>query len=55
MRDPAGSTYDKQTPYSVQDLEGMRGTVLQLPVRDQIDLISDGTIDPQLIVELYSK
>ena len=37
------------------DIEKLRGTVLQLPVRDQIDLISDGTIDPQLIVELYSK
>ncbi len=29
VQDPPGSTYDKQTPYSVQDLEGMRGTVLQ--------------------------
>ena len=37
------------------DIEKLRGTVLQLPVRDQIVLISDGTIDPQLIVELYSK
>ena len=37
------------------DIEKLRGTVLQLPVRDQIDLITDGTIDPQLIVELYSK
>ena len=37
------------------DIEKLRGTVLQLPARDQIDLISDGTIDPQLIVELYSK
>ena len=37
------------------DIEKLRGTVLQLPTRDQIDLISDGTIDPQLIVELYSK
>ena len=37
------------------DIEKLRGSVLQLPGRDQIDLITDGTIDPQLIVELYSK
>ena len=37
------------------DIEKLRGTVLQLPSGDQIDLVSDGTIDPQLIVELYSK
>ena len=37
------------------DIEKLRGTILQLPTHDQIDLISDGTIDPQLIVELYSK
>ena len=37
------------------DIEKLRGTVLQLPTRDQIDLITDGTIDPQFIVELYSK
>ncbi len=29
VKDPVGSTYDKQTPYSVQDLEGMRGSILQ--------------------------
>ena len=29
VRDPAGSTYSKQTPYSVKDLEGMQNTVLQ--------------------------
>lgn len=33
------------------DVEKLRGTVLQVPVRDQIDL----EIDAQLIVELYSK
>ena len=33
------------------DIEQLRGTVLQLPSRDQIDL----DIDAQLIVELYSK
>ena len=33
------------------DVEKLKGTVLQLPVRDQIDL----DLDPQLIVELYSK
>ena len=37
------------------DIEKLQGSVLQLPTRDQIDLISDSTIDPQLIVELYSK
>ncbi|MBE6479879.1 MAG: 30S ribosomal protein S4 [Atopobiaceae bacterium] len=37
------------------DIEKLQGSVLQLPSRDQIDLISDETIDPQLIVELYSK
>ena len=29
VRDPAGSTYDKQTPYSVKDLEGMAGSLLK--------------------------
>ena len=33
------------------DIEKLQGTVLQVPVRDQIDL----EIDAQLIVELYSK
>ena len=33
------------------DIEKLQGTVLQVPVRDQIDL----EIDTQLIVELYSK
>ncbi|ADK68681.1 SSU ribosomal protein S4P [Olsenella uli DSM 7084] len=33
------------------DIEKLQGTVLQTPVRDQIDL----DIDAQLIVELYSK
>ena len=33
------------------DIEQLQGTVLQVPVRDQIDL----EIDAQLIVELYSK
>ncbi len=37
------------------DIEKLAGTVLTAPSRDQVDLISDGTIDPQLIVELYSK
>ena len=29
VKDPEGSTYDKQTPYSVKDLEGMSGSILQ--------------------------
>ncbi len=29
VQDPPGSTYSKQTPYSVKDLEGMRKTILQ--------------------------
>jgi len=29
VKDPAGSTYDKQTPYSVKDLEGMAGSILK--------------------------
>lgn len=33
------------------DIEKLQGTVLQLPVRDQIDI----DIDAKLIVELYSK
>ncbi len=37
------------------DIEKLAGTVLSVPSRDQIDLVTDGTIDPQLIVELYSK
>ncbi|MBQ9058150.1 MAG: 30S ribosomal protein S4 [Atopobiaceae bacterium] len=37
------------------DIEKLQGSVLQLPVRDQIDLITSETINPQLIIELYSK
>ena len=37
------------------DIEKLQGSVLQTPGGDQIDLVTDGTIDPQLIVELYSK
>ena len=37
------------------DIEKLQGSVLQVPSRDQIDLVVSGTIDPQLIVELYSK
>lgn len=37
------------------DIEKLQGQVLQTPNRDQIDLVTDETIDPQLIVELYSK
>lgn len=37
------------------DIEKLAGSVLAAPSRDQVDLIGDGTIDPQLIVELYSK
>lgn len=37
------------------DIEKLQGSVLQIPVRDQIDIVTDGTVDPQLIVELYSK
>jgi small subunit ribosomal protein S4 len=33
------------------DIEKLKGTILQIPTRDQIDL----DIDAQLIVELYSK
>ena len=29
VQDPPGSTYDKQTPYSVKDLEGMPSSLLQ--------------------------
>ena len=29
VKDPEGSTYDKQTPYSVKDLEGMAGSILR--------------------------
>ena len=29
VKDPEGSTYDKQTPYSVKDLESMAGSILQ--------------------------
>ncbi len=29
VRDPAGSTYDSQTPYTVKDLEAMNGSLLQ--------------------------
>lgn len=37
------------------DIEKLSGTVLQLPTRDQIDIVTDETIDPQLIVNLYSR
>ena len=37
------------------DIEKLSGSVLSLPARDQVDLVTDGTIDPQLIVELCSK
>ena len=37
------------------DIEKLAGSVLTMPSRDQVDLVTDGTIDPQLIVELYSK
>ncbi|MBQ6395346.1 MAG: 30S ribosomal protein S4 [Atopobiaceae bacterium] len=37
------------------DIEKLTGSVLQAPAHDQIDLVTDETIDPQLIVELYSK
>ena len=37
------------------DIEKLAGSVLTMPSRDQGDLVTDGTIDPQLIVELYSK
>ncbi len=37
------------------DIEKLAGSVLSTPSRDQIDLVTDGTIDPQFIVELYSK
>ena len=37
------------------DIEKLQGSVLQTPTADQIDLLSDGTLEPQLIVELYSK
>jgi small subunit ribosomal protein S4 len=37
------------------DIEKLAGTVLALPTRDQIDIINDETIDPQLIVNLYSR
>ena len=37
------------------DIEKLQGSVLQAPTADQIDLLSDGTLEPQLIVELYSK
>ena len=37
------------------DIEKLTGSVLQVPAGEQIDLIADGTINPQLIVELYSK
>ena len=29
VKDPAGSTYDKQTPYSVKDLDAMTGSILR--------------------------
>ena len=37
------------------DIEKLKGTVLAAPTRDQVDVVTSGTIDPQLIVELYSK
>ena len=37
------------------DIEKLTGSVLQAPAHDQIDLVTDETTDPQLIVELYSK
>lgn len=37
------------------DIEKLSGTVLQVPARDQIDLVTDETIDPQQIVNLYSR
>ena len=37
------------------DIEKLAGSVLTMPSRDQVDLVTDGTIDPQRIVELYSK
>ena len=37
------------------DIEKLSGSVLSTPSRDQIDILTDGTIEPQLIVELYSK
>jgi small subunit ribosomal protein S4 len=37
------------------DIEKLTGSVLQLPTRDQIDIINDETIDPQQIVNLYSR
>ena len=43
------------SPWLEVDIEKLQGSVLSLPSRDQIDVLSDGTIEPQLIVELYSK
>jgi small subunit ribosomal protein S4 len=37
------------------DIEKLTGTVLSVPEHDQIDILTDGTLEPQLIVELYSK
>jgi len=37
------------------DIEKLTGTVLQLPSVDQIDVVNNGTIDPQSIVNLYSR
>ena len=51
VRNPAGSTYDKQTPYSVQDLETMSGSVLKhyrklLALRRANPEIARGTVTP---------
>ncbi len=48
VRDPAGSTYDKQTPYSVKDLDAMPGSVLNhyrrlLQIRRENPEIARGT------------
>ena len=48
IQDPAGSTYDKQTPYTVQDLENMPGSLLRhyrklLKIRKDNPEIARGT------------
>ena len=37
------------------DIEKLSGSVLQVPTRDQIDIVNDETVDPQAIVNLYSR
>ena len=37
------------------DIEKLSGSVLQVPTRDQIDIVTDETVDPQAIVNLYSR